>query len=353
MSPARIDRVLIVGLGSIGARHARIARELLPSAEIMALRHRRCDDHHHEGVDRCVTSMPEALEFGATVAVIANPATYHLAAAVPLAEAGTHLLVEKPLSSSTAGVAELLDTSRRRGTVLMMGYNLRFMSSLREFRRLIQERAVGQVLSIRAEAGQYLPTWRPSADYRSSVSALTELGGGALLELSHEIDYLRWCFGEVSWVSGTLSRVSSLEIDVEDVAHLTLGFEAIGASTAPIASLTLDFIRRDATRTCVAIGERGTLRWDAASGSVEQHNGDATGWRTIFAQPHERDDTYRAEWLHFLNCVQRSEPVGVPADDGLEVLRIIEAARRSSETRCVVSIVAGDDQPVLRSGRAE
>ena len=54
--------------------------------------------------------------------------------------------------------------------------------------------------------------------------ARQELGGGAPLELSHELDYLRWIFGEVEWVKATLGRQSSLEIDVEDTVHLILGF---------------------------------------------------------------------------------------------------------------------------------
>ena len=82
----------------------------------------------------------------------------------------------------------------------MTAYNLRFLPSLQAYRERIQFGVIGKVLSVRCEIGQYLPSWRPGSDYRQAVSASRALGGGALLELSHEIDYLRWIFGEVAWV---------------------------------------------------------------------------------------------------------------------------------------------------------
>jgi len=147
------------------------------------------------GIDHCVTSLDDALRFHPQAAVIANPASHHLDLAMPLAQAGVHLLVEKPVSSSTHRVSELIEVCRVRGITLMTGYNLRFLPSLKRFRELLEEKRVGRVLSVRAEIGQFLPSWRPGFDYRQSVSARATLGGGVLLELSHEIDYLRWLFG--------------------------------------------------------------------------------------------------------------------------------------------------------------
>ena len=69
---------------------------------------------------------------------------------------------------------------------------------------LMQNKIVGKILSVRCEVGQFLPSWRPNIDYRESVSARKALGGGALLELSHEIDYLMWIFGDIDWVKATL-----------------------------------------------------------------------------------------------------------------------------------------------------
>ncbi len=121
-----LERLLIVGLGSIGTRHARLVRELVPGLQIVVLRHRSYKDMNEPGIDHCVTSLDEALRFRPQAAVIANPASHHLDAALPLAQAGVHLLVEKPISSTTRGVSELIGVCKARGITLMTGYNLRF-----------------------------------------------------------------------------------------------------------------------------------------------------------------------------------------------------------------------------------
>jgi predicted dehydrogenase len=261
-----------------------------------------------------------------------------------LARAGVHLLVEKPISNATCGVAELIEECRVRGLTLMIGYNLRFLPSLMRFRELVEEGRVGRVLSARAEVGQFLPSWRPGSDYRQTVSARAELGGGVLLELSHEIDYLRWLFGEVEWVSAVGRRQSALEIDVEDTAHLVLGFSGETKVPRVIAALSMDFIRHDTTRCCTAIGETGSLRWNAIAGTVEVLEQGADAWRTLLAHPHQRDESYLAEWRHFLECITAGSASLVSGNDALAVLRVIEAARLSSRTGATVPIVARDPQ---------
>jgi predicted dehydrogenase len=249
-----IERVLVVGLGSIGLRHARLVRELLPNARILSLRHRAAAPV--AGIDGSVTTVAEALRDRPQIAVVANPATCHVDTALPLVGAGVHVLIEKPLADTGDRVAPLIAEAEKKRVVLMTGYNLRFLRSLQCFREMLAEKRVGRVLSVRAEAGQHLATWRPESDYRQTVSARAALGGGVLLELSHEIDYLRWLFGDVEWVSAIARRQSAMEIDVEDTAHMILGFAPSDDGPPIVASLNIDFIRHDATRTCTVIGGR-------------------------------------------------------------------------------------------------
>lgn len=336
-----LDRLLIVGLGSIGRRHLRIARELLPHATVGALRRAGRSEPAPgggDGADATFTRVEDAVAFAPQAAVIANPAPQHLAAALPLATAGAHLLVEKPIAHESAGVAALIAECARRRLVLMTGYNLRFLSSMRRFRDLVRDGRVGRVLSVRAEVGQYLPSWRPDSDYRQSVSARSELGGGALLELSHELDYLRWIFGDVSWVHATTQGVSDLEIDVEDVAYLTIGFGGPGGAKWPVAMLAMDFVRHDTTRQCTVVGDKGTLRWDAIAGTVTVFDADSKGWQTLVDSPGARDESYRKEWREFLRCVKSGAAADPSGGDGLAVLRIVEAARASARSGVVTRV---------------
>jgi predicted dehydrogenase len=121
-----------------------------------------------------------------------------------------------------------------------------------------------------------------------------------------------------------------LEIDVEDTAHLTLGFTSTTDGHQLIGSVDLDFIRHDTARLCMAIGEKGSLRWNGLTGGVELYKAGGKEWRELFSHPHQRDDSYLAEWQNFIACVTEHKAPLVTGEDGLKVLQIIEAARQSA-----------------------
>ena len=325
-----MQRVLIVGYGSIGQRHLRIVRESLPQSDVRVLR--REPGATAEGADGCFSSLDEALTFAPQVAIIASPAPFHVSVALALARQRCHLLIEKPLSDAQEGVTELLAAASECGIILQVAYNLRFSPSLRYFRQSVQSGRIGQILSIRCETGQHLEMWRPGTDYRSGVSACRELGGGVLLELSHELDYLRWIFGDIDWVGAWMGHKSGLEINVEDTAHLLLGMRnssvAVGAC-GPVAALSLDFLRRDVTRHCVAIGETGSLAWDGIAGSVKLCSGSEAESEVLLEHLPVRDETYREQWQHFLSCIQNNSSPLVGGRDGLVVLELVKAAWQS------------------------
>jgi predicted dehydrogenase len=314
-------RVLVVGLGSIGRRHLSNARRLLPEAHITVWRHARppAAERAPAEADRIVHSLEEALSMRPDIAILAVPAPFHIRTAAPLASAGIHLLIEKPLSDTLDGVDGLLDVATRQGIVLMVGYHLRFSPSLKCLRSAIAEGTIGKVLSLHAEVGQYLPDWRPGTDYRSGVSARRELGGGVILELSHELDYMRWLGGEIRSIHADTGQLGGLDIDVEDVAEIVLRF-----TDGAIGSVHLDMLQRSATRTCRVIGSEGTLEWDGLSGYARLFSaGDGT-WTDLYGPSDAGvDDMYTAELAHFIRCA--IEGGDVPAD-GAAGRRILELA---------------------------
>ena len=116
--------ILVVGIGSIGKRHVENLRKLFPKAVITVLRHNGCDDDWNPseiGADTCVGTISEALEEQPQFAVIANPTPFHLNVALPLAEAGIHLLIEKPISSSLEGLDDLIEVCTKKHLKLMTG----------------------------------------------------------------------------------------------------------------------------------------------------------------------------------------------------------------------------------------
>lgn len=324
-----MQRLLIVGHGSIGQRHLLVARESLPNAKIMVFRHQPTTNIP-KMANMVTSSMDDVRLFAPEAAIVANPAPFHLEIAKVLAEMGCHLLIEKPISNKSDGVNDLLETVRASGVICQVGYNLRYLPSLSRFRDLINEGLVGRPLSVRCEIGQHLANWRRDTDYRTGVSARSDLGGGVLLELSHEIDYIRWIFGDVEWVRSWVGNVGGLDIDVEDTAHLILGLKSKNLNKLVIANLNLDFIRHDTNRICTVIGEDGSLRWNGLTGLIEIYKSRGNGWDEYDVMPHQRDDSYRSQLKGFFTSIAEGKKPLISGKAGLAVLKIVEAAKASA-----------------------
>ena len=332
-----IKTVVIVGLGSIGRRHVRVIKSIFPDINIIALRHKQCNNYDMNtlGLYKCVTSLNEVFKLNPQVAIISNPASKHMEIAKKLARRGVSLLIEKPISNSSKDVQELIDICCQNKVTLMTGYNLRFLPSLIEFKKQVNSKMIGKIYSVRSEIGQHLSSWRPGTDYRNGVSAQKFLGGGALLELSHEIDYLLWIFGKVDWVKSHISRQSDLEIDVEDNAHVIMGFENVSGSVLTV-SLNVDFIRHDVTRRCFAIGEKGTLMWDGVKGQVKFFEKDNTQWKVLYSFRPDKDFTYAEEVRSFFSSVEGGVMPNISGEDGLKVVSIVEDIKASSDSNSIV-----------------
>ena len=325
-----LKKILIVGLGSIGLKHLRIAREIFPESIIGVLRHKKTNEVTADA-DKIFFDLSQALKFQPQIAIICSPASEHVKISSALVGQGVHVLIERPISDNQKGLEELNCKAIKNNCVLAVGYNLRFLPSLMKFKNLIDKNLIGNAYSVRSEVGQYLPNWRKT-DYRDSVSAKKILGGGVLLELSHELDYLRWIFGEVESVQAEIGHQSKLEIDVEDTAHIILKFKESKNKSNLVASLNLDFIRHDKARICHVIGGKGTLRWNGLTGDIDLFEPDKTKWKNIYKYKMDQDGSYKDEWLHFIDCINKKITPKISFQDGIKVLNIIESIKIASSS---------------------
>jgi len=339
-------KFLIAGLGSIGRRHFRnlIA---LGEKDIVLLRTRKAtlpdDDLAGYPVE---IDIHEALKRHEPDAVIvANPTALHLDIAIPAAEAGCAILLEKPVSDSLDRLDTLQQTAQKSGGRILVGFQFRHHPTLNKARELIQANAAGRVLTAHAHWGEYLPQWHPWEDYRASYAARADLGGGVLRTLTHPFDYLRYLIGDVESLWSFNSHISPLDLDVEDVAEIGLKF-----SNEAIGGVHLNYVQRPPRHTLEVVGTQGTLHWSNSDGLLQlQKFRAAFGSHSdsppppiieTFSPPEgfERNQLFVSQTRHFFEVARReSEPV-CRLEDGILALRLALAAKESHETGRVVSI---------------
>jgi predicted dehydrogenase len=334
-----VQRALLIGSGSIGQRHLGVLRATLPHALITLLRRPNppeLDRAIAAEVDRVVSDIEAALDPRPDLAVIASPAPTHLGFARRLAEAGIPMLIEKPLSTDLEGCAELQAACQARRLPVLIGYTLRYHPAFQALAAQIESGAIGRVFSVRAEVGQYLPGWRPGTDYRRGVTAQRALGGGALLELSHEIDLVRALLGIPVSIQAQIERLGDLEIDVEDTVELVTRHRFDGGHHAH-ASIHLDLLQRAARRRLVVSGSEATLDLDFVSGRLQLLRDDE-GTDIAYPEITDRNMLYAAELGDLLQAMRTGKAVQVGLADGIATMRVIDAARRSAAAGQPVAI---------------
>lgn len=323
--------VLVVGCGSAGSRHARNLRKLGVQKLLLY-------DPDQGAADRLasefslkrVNSIEQALDSGVDGVVVASPPDHHLSAARLAIEAGANCFIEKPLADSLAGVEELLDRADGSGLFIMVGYNLRFFAPLIELKRIVSSGELGRILTIGAEFGQYLPTWRAGTDYRTNYITAGSAVGGIILEESHEFDYVKWLAGPVESVYCAAGQLSDLEMEAEDTALIVMRHTG-GA----LSHISVDCTQHGYVRGARVVGTEGTATWTfPATLSIARSDG-----------THEERDlgtdfssAYELEMREFLECLAGSKRPTVDGREALESLRIALAARESSETGSEVRV---------------
>lgn len=319
-------KFLIAGFGSIGRRHLRNLRSL-GMEDIILLR-----SHHSTLPDDEITGLPVETTIEAALAhrpdavIVANPTALHLDVAIPAAEAGCAILMEKPVSHTMERLGELKEAVQRGRARVLVGFQFRFHPTLRRAAGLLASGVLGSPLAARAHWGEYLPAWHPWEDYRQGYAARPDLGGGVILTLSHPFDYLRMLLGEVSALWAMTPSGGGLQLAVEDTAEIGLAFQC-GA----VGSVHLDYLQQPPTHTLEVVCSAGTLRWNNADGLLSVFRGGGQEWETE-APPDgfERNWLFLEEMRNLIALVRGEAAPACTLEDGIRALEIAVLARQSA-----------------------
>jgi 2-desacetyl-2-hydroxyethyl bacteriochlorophyllide A dehydrogenase len=334
-------RIGLVGCGDI-ATHNAIGISLAPNATLSA-----CYDpvaelaaelalEHGAAVTATVEEMLARADVDAIF--LAVPHHLHAPLAITAAEAGKHVIVEKPLANTLAGAKQMVEAADRAGVVLSVAFPHRYEPHAVAARRLVLAGALGDVggTLVKYFADKPASYWlggfsgRTVSSWRSSRE---QAGGGVLImNISHLLDLVRHVTGlEVDTCTAATATLDG-PAEVEDTVSLTLRYEN-GAIGALFGSSALRGNRGGSVEVH-AWGRDGSLELEPSPRVYTTRAADGlrtTRWNSLAGFP-TRD--LRAVYVSRLaSAITRGEEPDITAADGLAVQALIEAAYRSSDDR--------------------
>jgi predicted dehydrogenase len=315
-------RFLIAGFGSIGRRHLRNLFALGERDVVLVRRGKSTLPTDELAGLPVETTLEAALAHRPDVVIVATPTALHMPIAIPAAEAGCTIFLEKPIAEDLSRVEELQSALQRGGGKVLVGFQFRFHPGLQQVRTWLQTGAIGRPLLANAEWGEYLPDWHPWEDYRQSYAARADLGGGVARTLCHPLDYLRWLLGEIRQAQVRAARLSDLEIDVEDWAEFSLLF-----SNGVRGRVQVNYVQRPPVHRLEIVGTHGSIRWDNSDGVAHCYRvepaGPAGAWEQVAPPPgFERNDLFLAQTRHLLAVAQGQEQPLCTLEDGVRALEL-------------------------------
>jgi predicted dehydrogenase len=307
-------RIGIIGLGSIGRRHAN-ALLSLGVDEIIAYRTKK--GALKETTDN-LNQIKEVYDWQEFVSssfdgiIIANPTALHAPTLEKLVALDIPIFVEKPIFSDLSQIGQLADYSKN----IIVGYCLRFSESLQKVKSLLAE--LGDIRVASFYRSYYLPYWHPYADYSKEYTARKDLGGGVIRTLSHEIDLMLFFFGQdIQTVSGYVDKVSNLKIDTDDIAFFHCKYK-----NGLRVNFELDFLGPKYVNNARFIGDKGALYYDFSTKEVTKYLY-SKETESYPINDEDLDKMYINQMRDFLNFLKNRVTKNSSFDDALTVLKLI------------------------------
>lgn len=323
-------------MGSIGIRHYVNTKKLLPNAEIKILRSTKNNKKYKEEIN-----LQEAIKFNPNLVLINSPASKHFYYYKIFFKTNRAFFIEKPIDSSIKNIDFKL--IKKANKFLMVGYILRFNNILLSLKKIISQNKYGKVKLVDIKVGQYLPDWRKNKNYKFGVSAQKKLGGGVLLELSHELDYATWLFGYPKKITALIKKLSDLDINVEDTANIIMDYDD------KMIQISLDFLQKVAKMEMKIVFDNATIYVDLLKQNIKLFSKKFIKGKIISKQNFKNENQIYLKQMDYLfmrsfkNYKAKFKTTSkienyANLKSSIKLLRLIEKMRLSSKTGKTIKI---------------
>ena len=317
-------KFLICGLGSMGYRHLRSLRKLgdfgiwaYSTGKSTIEQHRK----EENPPDRVFDSLELALNAGPDAALVTNPTFLHLEVAQQIVERGIPIFIDKPLDCNLRRVENFKTTVEEKQIPVLIGFNLMFHPAILKISELLENQVIGDVITASAHWGAYLPEWHPWEDYKKCYSARSDMGGGVVLTMCHELNYLTHFFGKINKCIAMELTKRKLNISAEEGVDVLMKHES-----GVHSNVHLSFAQKPERRSLDIVGEKGNLHWDSNHGASEIIVEDGQNRQVYTFEDNDigttTEQSYYNEMMHFISVAQKMVESRVPLTKGIEDLEL-------------------------------
>jgi len=337
---------LIIGCGSIGARHLYNLKSLgFSTIAIFDENKQKLNDLSKKYDVTKFSSLDSALSiFKPDFSIVCTYPSTHIKLASICINFNSHVFIEKPLSSSLNGIESMLKKADRKNLKVAVGYNLRFDAGLNLLKKNIKKYTNHTPLSILSEWGHNIKWWKPGNNFKNHY--ILQKRNGIILDDSHEYDYVRWLLDDVVVSVYCQTRKSkTIKTQTESIASIILKFKK-----GTIATFVIDYMRPYYERKCHVICETGDFKWEFVpkNDNWKQYETKANSLVSSRFVNHRKiktekfdvklNDMYVNEIKDFINSIIMNKKPLVNGWDGLKTLKIGLAALSSSKTGKVIKL---------------
>lgn len=283
-------KIIFFGLGSIGKRHAKILLEKYQH-DLYAFRS-GINKLPNELEIKELKNWEDVKKLNPDIAFITSPTALHIKTALKCALLGCRLFIDKPIGNKLNGLDKLKKIVKAKRLVTYVGYNMRFHPVIEKLKKYLQK---NDFLHMSVLTTSFLPNWRKGIDYKKSYRANKKLGGGVILDLSHEFDYINYLLGDIKLAYGQFSRVSNLTVDVEDYADVL-----IQSKVGPV-NLHINFFSHKNQRIIQIDFKNLTVVGDLINSTIEEYKNEELISKRSFES--ERNFSFEKQLEYFFKNI--------------------------------------------------
>jgi predicted dehydrogenase len=314
-------RVVVVGMGSIGLRHARLCRERADlSVEICDVRPEGLREAASTlGAVRAWSNIEEALASHPDIVIVATPHDTHAPVSEAALNVGAHVLCEKPMSDTLASARSMLEAARTSKRILRIAFMLHFHPGARRMKELLRSGTLGTPVFGRYSVGSYITLENSRSRYQQA------LFGALVMDYAHGIDLMQWLFDRPP--AGVYARGiqgGALELtSTPNVLSAVLDYD-----TPLISELHIDYVAKPQTNVVEVVGDQGWASLDIMSGVLTI--GNRAKAETLQEKPvFERDNMYREQMAQFLALMRGGTGDLTTPEAGVQSMACVDAILRS------------------------